>query len=240
MLGVAVSTMPRTPSLRSLFFAWVCFSLAFSTVFQAFLTTFLINSGYKTPIRNMDELFNSGMKLAYPPEYSFIFENGDEKIAENVQRNRANCSSYEVCVNWAKYHKNVSILMPDMIAEENYASGNFVGKNSEPLLCRLEDGVVFSFGKSILMLHGDPLLRRVTEIVDRVVEAGLYNYWISLNSNMHKILSQEIAFVHPLDGYYSFNLYHIQPAFYLLLMGWCLSAICFMVELFYNFVLSKS
>ena len=63
ILGVSVSTMPRTPSLRSLFFSWVCFSVAFSTVFQAFLTTFLIDSGYKTPIQNMNELFASGIKL---------------------------------------------------------------------------------------------------------------------------------------------------------------------------------
>jgi hypothetical protein len=209
-------------------------------VFQAFLTTFLINSGYKTPIQNINELFDSGIKLAYPPEYSYIFENGDEKIAENVQRNHVNCSSYEVCVNWAKYHKNVSILMPDIIAEVNYASGNFVGENSEPLLCRLEDGVVFSYGKSMLMIHGNPLMRRVTEIVNRVFEAGLYNYWISLNRNMHKILSRKIAIVHPLDGYYSFNLYHMQTVFFLLLIGWCLSAFCLIVELFYNCVLCKS
>jgi hypothetical protein len=45
ILGVSVSAMPRPTSLRSLFIAWVCFSLAFSTVFQAFLTTFLIDSG---------------------------------------------------------------------------------------------------------------------------------------------------------------------------------------------------
>jgi hypothetical protein len=41
-------------------------------VFQAFLTTFLIDSGYKTPIQNMDELFASGMRLAYLTEYDFI------------------------------------------------------------------------------------------------------------------------------------------------------------------------
>jgi len=70
ILGVSVSTMPRTPSLRSLFFAWVCFFLAFSTVFQAFLTTFIIEPGNKPPIRNMDELLASGMKLAYRPFHS--------------------------------------------------------------------------------------------------------------------------------------------------------------------------
>jgi hypothetical protein len=69
-LGVSVSTKPRTPSLRSLFLAWVCFSLAFNTVFQAFLTTFLIDPGYRTPIRNMDELFASGIKLANATDYS--------------------------------------------------------------------------------------------------------------------------------------------------------------------------
>ena len=78
ILGVSVSTMPRAQSLSSLSIAWVCFSVAFSTVFQAFLTTFLIDSGYKTPIQNMDELFASGIKLAYPTEYNFIVENCDE------------------------------------------------------------------------------------------------------------------------------------------------------------------
>jgi hypothetical protein len=44
------------------------FSLGFSTVFQVFLTNFLIDSGYKTPIESMDEMFTSGIKLAYPTE----------------------------------------------------------------------------------------------------------------------------------------------------------------------------
>jgi hypothetical protein len=79
ILGVSVSTMPRTPSLRSLFLAWGCFSLAFITIFLAFLTTFLIDSGYKRTIQNIDELFASGIKLAYTAEYNFLFENGEEK-----------------------------------------------------------------------------------------------------------------------------------------------------------------
>jgi len=113
ILGVSMSTMPRTSSLRSLFVSWVCFSLAFSTVFQAFLTTFLIDFGYKTPIQNRDELFDSGIKLAYPPELHFIFENGYETEASKVQRNRANCPSFAVCLAWAKYQKEVSILITD-------------------------------------------------------------------------------------------------------------------------------
>jgi hypothetical protein len=79
--------MPRALSLGSLFLDWVCFFLAFSTVFQTHLTKFLIDPGYKKPTQNLDELFTLGINLAYPPEYGFIFENGDETEATKVQSN---------------------------------------------------------------------------------------------------------------------------------------------------------
>jgi hypothetical protein len=103
-------------------------------------------------------------------------------------------------------------------------------------VCRLEDGLVFSSGQT--MFHGDPLMRRVSEIIDHVVEAGLYKQWIKNHMHFLKLRSKQIAIVHPLDGYYS-NLNHMQPAFYLILMGWCLSDFCFMFELLYNRFLSK-
>ena len=80
ILRVSVSTMSRTLFLHLLFLAGVYSSLAFTTVFQAFLTSFL-NSGYKTPIQNMDELFASGVMLSHLTEHGFIFENVDETEA---------------------------------------------------------------------------------------------------------------------------------------------------------------
>jgi hypothetical protein len=239
-LGLSVSTMPQAPPLRSLFLAWLCFSLAFNTVIQAFLTTFLIESGYKIPIQNMDELFASGIKLAMDPELISFFDHGDETVASNIQKNLANCPSIEICMGWAKYQKNVSVLFSDVYAKIHYATGNSVGENSELLLCSLKDDAVFHTGRVMLMLHGDPLLRRVNEIIGRVVEAGLYNYWFSQRIHQINLYSQKIAIVQQLDEYYSFNLYHMQPAFYLLLMGWCISVICFMVEVLYNRVLRRN
>jgi hypothetical protein len=215
--------MPRTPSLRSLFLAWVCFSLAFNTVFQAFLTTYLVDSGYKTPIQNMDELLDSSVKLFYLPYYISLFEIGEETEVSKVHGNLANCPSLDVCFSWALYQKNVSVLLSDIAAELFYASSLFVGETSEPLMCRLEDGVVFPNSHTMLMFHGDPLMRRVNEIIDRVVEAGLYNHWISMQFNIFKIGAKKIAIHQVFDEYYSFIIYHLQPAFYFLLMGWCLT-----------------
>jgi hypothetical protein len=230
--------MPRTPSLRTLFISWVCFSVAFRTVFQTFLTTFLIDSGYETPIKNMDELYASGIKLVYNPEYSFILETVDDKELSKVFNNLANCTSYWVCLNWALRRKNVSILLNDFEAEFMKAVIYKDEGNSEAL-CRLEDGVVFSVSRTMIMLHGDPLLRRVNEIIDRVVEAGIYNHWLSVFCSALKVLFSNVSLVQPFDGYYSFNLFHMQRVFYLLLMGWCLCTLCFMVEILYHHVLNK-
>jgi hypothetical protein len=82
-------------------------------------------------------------------------------------------------------------------------------------------------------------MRRVNKIIDRVFEAGLHKFWESLRMDLYRIYLRKFAIVHPLDGYYSLNLYQIQPSFYLLLMGWCLSAFCFMVEVLYNRLLNK-
>jgi hypothetical protein len=82
-------------------------------------------------------------------------------------------------------------------------------------------------------------MRQATEIIDLIVEAGIYNFWISQLMEKYKVIYRKIAIFHPLDGYYSFNLYHMQPAFYFLLMHLCLSALCFIFELLYSRVLSK-
>jgi hypothetical protein len=239
ILGVAVSKMPRAPSLRSLFLAWVCFSLAFNTVFQAYLTTYLVDSGYKTHIQNMDELFASGIKLAYPPQYNIIFENGDETEISKVQRNSVNCPSFDVCMDWAKNHKNASILLPEAFVADLYSVGEFLGPNSEPLLCKLEDGVVYSSTIQMLMFPGDPLAKRFAEMLQHIFEAGLSKQYYSNKMYSIKLRLHKTAIFQQLDGYYSFNLYHMQPAFFLLLMGWCLSAFCFMFEVLYNRLLSK-
>ena len=51
----------------------------------------------------------------------------------------------------------MSILLVDNNAEGIYASGGLVGENSETLLCRLEDGIVYSTGLTMVIFHGDLL-----------------------------------------------------------------------------------
>jgi hypothetical protein len=187
----------------------------------------------------MDELFDSGMTLAYGAILSFFFGNSNETDVSNLEINDANCPSPDVCLNWALYHKNVSLPLTDFVFESGSIIGDLSGENGEPLLCKVHDGVFFNTGAVMLMFYGDPLLMRFNEIFYRVMEAGLYNYWISQLVNSLRIRRQKIAIAHPLDEYYSFNLYHMLPAFYILLMGLCLSIFCFVMEVVCYRLLNK-
>jgi hypothetical protein len=234
-----VSAMPRTPSVRSLFLAWVCFSIAFNTVFQAFLTTFLVDSGYKTPIQSMDELLSSGMKLAYDPDISYIFEYGDETEVSTVRRMKADCPSYKICLEWAVREQNVSVLMMDISIKVAANVFPLLKKSDKHSLCRIDDGLFYNSESVMVMFYGDPLLKRVNEIIDRVVEAGLYSYWFSQFEDQYEALFRKFNISIPLEDYYNFNLYHMQPAFHLLLIGLCLSVFCFVIEVIFYRLLNK-
>jgi len=100
--------------------------------------------------------------------------------------------------------------------------------------------VIFKTDLTMVTFHGLQIMWRVTEIIDRVVEAGIYNYWIPLWMHLRKLFSLKITTFHLLDWYYRFNLYHMQPVFYLLSICWCINVLCFMFEVLYNRVLNKS
>jgi len=55
-LSVPVNTQPRSAPLRLFFFCWVCYSVAISTVFQAYLTTFLIEPRYEKPMKTVEQM----------------------------------------------------------------------------------------------------------------------------------------------------------------------------------------
>jgi hypothetical protein len=84
------------------------------------------------------------------------------------------------------------------LLKENYSAGVYVGKNTAPLSCRLEDGVVLNTGQTMLIFHGDALMRRVNEIINHVVEICIHNYWVSLRNNKFKLYSRKIPLLNRL------------------------------------------
>jgi hypothetical protein len=102
ILGVSMPTMPRTPSFRSVFLPGCVPLWSLAQCSRHFSQHTLLALATKTPIRNLDELFASGIKLFYPQGYNYIFEIGDQTEASNVRKCRLNGPSYDDCLNWSK------------------------------------------------------------------------------------------------------------------------------------------
>jgi hypothetical protein len=233
LLGVTAPALPRTNSVRLVFIAWLSFSFDINAMFQSILTTFLTDSGYLPPIGNMDQMLASKIKYGYNPLFDCVYNESDDVHSSVILRNRVLCPIHAICVKWAYVHKNISLILDELSMEERYSGSSLMDENSKPLLCPLEDGVVM-YGDSVMLMRvGDPLLERINEIIDRVVEAGIFMQWKKSHLERMKLRARAIGSYSPLNTYYGFAMKHMQPAFYLLLMGYVLSTSAFFIEIAY-------
>jgi hypothetical protein len=60
---------------------------------------------------------------------------------------------------------------------------------------------------TVTIFHEDRVIREVTKIVDRVVEAVLYIFWLSLRIHVWKLLSRKIVIFQPFDLWNISSLY---------------------------------
>jgi len=66
-LGVSVPQQPTTSSPSVLFFPYVCFCFAISTVFQAFFVSYLVEPKYEKNLESLDEILDSDLVYGHHP-----------------------------------------------------------------------------------------------------------------------------------------------------------------------------
>jgi hypothetical protein len=176
-------------------------------------------------------MLTSKIKYGYDPNIDYLYNETDDAIDHTILKNRVPCHSATACLQWAHDYKNISVILFDELVEEKYSNSSLMDENSKPLICPLDDGILMTAKFAMLVHAGYPLLERIDEIIQRVVEAGMFMQWRKLHFEMIRIESRKIHSYSLLDDYYSFTLEHMQPAFYMLLMGLCTSTVIFLLEL---------
>jgi hypothetical protein len=68
LTGVSVPQKPISLSLRIFFTAWVSYSVAMTTVYQAYFIGLLVNPGFEKSITTLNDLIQSGIDYGYPVE----------------------------------------------------------------------------------------------------------------------------------------------------------------------------
>ena len=105
------------------------------------------------------------------------------------------------------------------------------------LLCTLNDNE-FPLDVAMYLAKGHPFLQLFNVVIRRCIEAGLVlKYWSDMIFRIHlqhAADSKEPSYVVSNDMYFVFTLSHVKVAFVVLLGGFILSTIVFVIELVYK------
>jgi hypothetical protein len=235
IVSVSLAAMPRKWPLRWFFLSWICYSLAVDTVFQTYLTSFLIDPGLMPHPRTMEELVRSDMKLGVSSMDSVFYGDETDSQSRDIMARKVECGAGDICFLWAKKYKNISILISDTI----YKFQSFVNRSHDTnsnLLCKIEDGIVERGAIVMVLPKGSFLLDHINDIILRVVEGGIFGEWVKMTDYM-LMLKTKVSIPRGLsDEYYELSLEHLQSTFYLLQSGCCLSLLIFVIEIASKFI----
>jgi hypothetical protein len=238
LTGVSVPQKPISLSLRIFFTAWVWYSFAMTTVYQAYFIGLLVNPGFEKSITTLNELLESGIEYGYSGNTGYL--NFSDPTYDIIKKNRKTCKSIYKCLQRVIERKDFATIFDSFHAE--YFKTILLFHNIHVQVCSLEEDII-PFRVSMFMAKGNPLLHRFNTVITRIFEAGLYEKW------QNDFLSSSRLNDHPIDDDYTnfsdfateelntdyspFSLIHLQVVFYTFLIGQITSTFVFLVEVLY-------
>lgn len=230
LLDVSVTLVPRTSSLRAFFASWVCYCLAVTTVFDAFLITYLIDPGLQHQINSFEEMIASGKDFGYHLAIGAIVGESDNIIMK--QRIGCDNNNTPPCLSWVAYHNNFSLLS-SMTFMDYTLTRWYLDENGKPLICQAGD-TFYGANYVTYMTKGSPLLSHFNRVITRHIEAGTLHHIMKQGMDLQRIQAASRARDVSSGEYCSLSLEHLQGAFLTFVGGLTLSCIVFQGELLHR------
>ena len=227
-MGVSATNTPNNWTFRFLFFVYVCYCFAMSTVFQAFFTSYLVEPGYGKKFETFDELLNSSMTYGYNDAAEILMATMPYKEHERFPYSRRqNCNDMKECMKRIANHSQLCTLSIKQVS--HYLASEMGIRDSSQYLCNLEENLVAT-GLISVLRNGSPFLNRLNILARRSTEGGLLDrYWTQLLWKTN--LRSKVRFLDDKnDLYFVFSLSHLSPAFSVLAFGCLLSSVVFLAE----------
>ncbi|PSN36245.1 Ionotropic receptor 201 [Blattella germanica] len=225
ILEESANDTPHILSIRSIFLAWVIYCWAVNTIYQTFLTSFLVDPGLQHQLSSEEEILTSDVRLGIPPTVVSVLPGLGHK---KYRRNRANCDDVTVCQDRMAFKGDLALLFSkyhlDYVIAAKYIDGN-----GNPLACKFDEVyciqfVTFPVPKGMVMLH------LFNGIIQHVKEAGLLSQWWK---SIQYITTLKAALgIEEIDSeYIVLAVEHLQSAFYFLFLGYGFCLLTFIGEL---------
>jgi hypothetical protein len=230
-LGAGVPEMPHTNTLRVLLLSWMVYSLATNTVFQAFFTSYEVDPGLHHQMDTIEELLQSPIIYAISPALKCYFTDDMlKRLTPLILCEPISCLEKVATVY------NTALFM-GRVPLSYHREGFLKKKDRHEVHPFREDS--FQLHAVMMMQKGSPLLLLVNEIVTRIVEAGLPDYWLHAIIEETRMKAGILELESLKDSYIELNVSHLQGAFIFLFIGIGFSFIAFLAEISFRKLMLK-
>lgn len=217
VLGVGVREVPRSNLLRGVFSLWLMYSLAINTVFQTYVTSYLVDPGYQHQIDSAEEVIEAGSEVYVADFLQDFLSDG----LLNQMKSWRNCGSANQCLAAVSRSPDVVMLSGKVFVEYKAEEQSDAFKYHESSRGLFHSHIV------MVLKKGSPFLDRINTIIRRLVEGGFpvkFFKDIVVKKNL-KPLSKYT------NEYVSMSVSHLQSAFVAMFLGMSLSLLLFVGEL---------
>ena len=226
LVGTSVTQMPVTSRVRVIFILWVLYSLAISTIFQAFFTSFLIEPTKEKGITTVEEMIKTSTRVqgARITMYTWCLRNVE--FCKQVP-------DAKFSTDWnntdSKESGNTSFLVTDL-EMSFYKKWTTILRNHCPLK------VTLNTVKHIMVMKRDfPFYSQVNKVTTALREGGILeqmkkNSLVSQNKTEVNFL-QSVFYKQDNGDYYVFNISHLKFAFLMYVFGVCIGLAVFFCEI---------
>jgi hypothetical protein len=202
-------------------------------VFQAYLTTFLIEPGYEEPIRTMEEMLKSEKNFGFTELYHRLLKSTSDSVDPAIIKESVQCPDDPACFIWAAVYQNISVLLRDLEMEVFRARGDWTDENNRHLLCEIEGGVYRTFDLAMMVKKGVPFFEFIDNVLGHIVEGGIFMHIKKKSFDKLKLESKLDVPTFD-DTYYTINVRHLRTAFYFLILGYVLAVVCCVTEIMWH------
>ena len=219
----ASNNPPHVAVIRGIFLVWVLYCWAVNTVYQTYLTSFLINPGLQHQLSSEEEILQSGIAYGIPTTMVSILPG----LSDNRYRRKQPCDNVEACQQRLATKGDLALFFTKY-NNEYMAALKYMDGDGKPLVCQF-DGSYYRQYVVIPVPKGNPMLDAYNKVIRLVHQAGLIEKWWK-DLKYTATLSSAKDFNLPVGEYIKLTLAHLQSAFYFLFLGYGMSVISFLSE----------
>ncbi|KAJ9600972.1 hypothetical protein L9F63_000867 [Diploptera punctata] len=225
-LNVSIKQQPRDVRIRTVFFSWILFSVFFTTIFQAFMTSFFTEPGTKHQVDTIQELEESNLKL------SFTRRAGGIDCWRIFIANKPDFLAFKESCPMYKYflqNPNVAILSNEEIFMYYF---RMMGKLDMADTFHKFNSEAINIHLTLNMDSTSVYLPQLNDIVKRVVEAGIMEKMVDDVVDPSGIRQRVTSRNNVLNNFVPLSLFHTFSCFFYLTLGLTLSVTVFIAEIF--------